>query len=118
MVRVQVAVQRASEIERMKFEISVKSPILVFPSDVTSSRDTLTMRLGEITANNAYESDKLKTSASLRGIQLVSTLYHNSQPSALKIIDDIEIVADVVQGATARPKGNPDYPDTLVCHMM
>lgn len=70
------------------------------------------MRLGEITANNAYEDDKLKTSASLRGIQLISTLYHDSEPSTLKIIDDIEVEADVVQAATARPAGNADYPDT------
>ncbi|EIM83408.1 uncharacterized protein STEHIDRAFT_170692 [Stereum hirsutum FP-91666 SS1] len=110
----QVAVQRASEIERMKFEISVKTPILVFPSDVTSSQDALTLRLGEITANNAYEDDKLKTSASLRGIQLISTLYHDSKPSTLKIIDDIEVEADVVQAAAARPAGNNDYPDTQV----
>lgn len=96
----------------MKFEISVKTPILVFPSDVTSSQDALTLRLGEITANNAYEDDKLKTSASLRGIQLISTLYYDSKPSTLKIIDDIEVEADVLQAASARPAGNNDYPDT------
>lgn len=111
----QVAVQRASEIERMQFEISVKTPILVFPSNPAQSRDVLVMRLGEISARNTSEAAVNKIAASLRGIQLVSSLYQGEVVSVLKIIDDIDVIADVVQSSGMGDESNNDYPDTQVC---
>jgi len=93
----EVAVQRASEIERMGFSISVKTPIIIFPSNPSSSRDSLTMRLGEITASNDYQDGIPKTAASLRGMQLVSTMFYDEKPSTLKMIDDIAIVTEMIQ---------------------
>ncbi|KAJ7597035.1 vacuolar protein sorting-associated protein 13 [Mycena floridula] len=93
----QVAVQRASEIERMVFNISVKSPIVVFPSNPSHSRDALVLRLGEISANNTFDGPRNKISAGLKGIQLVSNLYLQEQLSTLKIVDDIEVNAKVDQ---------------------
>lgn len=109
----QVAVQRASEIERMQFEISVKSPIVVFPSNPSQSRDVLVMRLGEISGRNSSEAMVNKVVASLTGIQLVSHLYHDGL-STLKIIDDIDIIADVVQTSGVDRTRDIDYPDTQV----
>jgi len=85
----QVTVQKASEIERMRFDISVKSPILVIPSNSATSRDVLTMRLGEITARNSYEATANKISASLQGIRLASTMYIGQRPSTLNDISNV-----------------------------
>ncbi|KAF7310912.1 hypothetical protein HMN09_00634500 [Mycena chlorophos] len=87
----QVAVQRASEIERMQFDVSIKSPIIVFPSDPATSRDTLVLRLGEVSAKNAYQNTANNTTASLTGIQLVSNLRVDDDFATLKIVDDINV---------------------------
>jgi vacuolar protein sorting-associated protein 13A/C len=107
----EVAVQRASEIERMGFSISVKTPIIIFPSNPSSSRDSLTMRLGEITASNTYQDGIPKTQASLHGMQLVSTIFYDGKPSTLKMIDDIAIVTEIQSGGT---HSNTPRPDTEV----
>lgn len=112
----QVAVQRASEIEveLLQFEVSVKTPIVVFPSDPERSPDVLVLRLGEITARNTPEAVVNKIAASLRGIQLVSNLYYSDKLSSLKIIDDIEITADIVQTSGIDRSQDTNYPDTQV----
>lgn len=107
----QVAVQRASEIQRMQIEILVKSPIVVFPTDPASSSNTFTMRLGEISAKNYYEGMENKTIASLHGIRLASTL---NEDAPLKIIDDIDIDTEVVQTSNIDRKENHNLPDTQV----
>ncbi|THV04954.1 vacuolar protein sorting-associated protein 13 [Dendrothele bispora CBS 962.96] len=109
----QAAVQTASEMdtELMQFDISIKSPIVVFPSDASSSRDILVMRLGEVSARNSGEGAMNKITASLRGIQLASTLHYNDEPAVLKIIDDIDVLADIVQASGAH---STDIPDTQV----
>ncbi|KAF8898743.1 hypothetical protein BD779DRAFT_1795358 [Infundibulicybe gibba] len=110
----QVAVQKASEIERIQFEVSVKSPIVVFPSNPTASRDVLIMRLGEIAAGNTPEATANKISASLNGIQFISRLYHNDRPCTLKIIDDINITADIGQVYGIDRNVDVEYPDTQI----
>lgn len=108
----EVAVQRASEIERMGFNISIKTPIIIFPSNPSSSRDSLTMRLGEITASNTYQGATPRTEASLSGMQLVSTIFYDGNPSTLKMIDDIAIAAEIIQSGNS--SGNAHRPDTEV----
>ena len=109
-----VAVQKASEIEKMQFHVSVKSPIVVFPSNEWESKDVLVMRLGEISARNSYDDVVNKIVASLRGIQLVSKIYYNDEPSILKIIDDVDITADILQTAGIDRNKDSDYPDSQV----
>ena len=108
----EVAVQRASTIERMGFNISIKTPIVVFPSNPSSSRDSLTMRLGEITASNTYKGAIPRTEASLGGMQLVSTIFYDEKPSTLKMIDDIAIAAEIIQSGGS--SDNAHRPDTEV----
>lgn len=93
------AVQKASEIERMQFEISVKSPIVIFPSNPAHVPDIVTMRLGEVFASNSFDGDISKISATLSGIQLASDLYYDGKLSTLKIVDDISIIGDIYQRA-------------------
>jgi vacuolar protein sorting-associated protein 13A/C len=104
----EVAVQRASKIERMGFSVSVKTPIIIFPNNPSSSHDSLTMRLGEITASNAYRDGIPRTEASLRGMQLVSTIFYDGKPTTLKMIDDIAIVTEVVQSGRPNSTRRPD----------
>jgi vacuolar protein sorting-associated protein 13A/C len=92
----QVAVQRAAEIERMQFDVAISSPVVVFPADPVVSRDVLTMRLGAISAKNSYAEDA-KIEASLRGVQLTSTLVLEKGPATLKLIEDIEVTTEIVQ---------------------
>lgn len=110
----QVAVQRASEIERMQFEVSIKSPIVVFPSDPTTSRDVLILRLGEISACNTSEPLLNKVSASLQGIQLISCTYDGQHIFSLKIIDDIRIISEVIQTSGIDRAKDAESPDTQV----
>ncbi|EIW86715.1 vacuolar protein sorting-associated protein 13 [Coniophora puteana RWD-64-598 SS2] len=110
----QAAVQRASEIDLMKFDITIKTPIVVFPSDPLRSRDALTLRLGEISAQNSFEDTSSKIQSSLRGIQLVSTLYYDEASSTLTMIDDIAITADVIQQNSANHVPNSLLPDVQV----
>ena len=110
----QVAVQKASELEKMQFQVSIKTPIVVFPSSPSLSRDSLVLQLGQIGASTTGESvDRI--SASLHGIQLVSNLYRGGEKSTLKIIDDIDVVADIVQADRINGKQGSDLPDTQVC---
>ncbi|KAG6898100.1 hypothetical protein C0992_005427 [Termitomyces sp. T32_za158] len=108
-----VRVQSASTIERMHFEISIKTPILVFPSDSSKSRNTLVMKLGEMSARNSLHLSVNKISASLSGVQLVSIFYYD-QASTLKIIENIDVNADIVQTTGIDRETNRDYPDTKV----
>jgi vacuolar protein sorting-associated protein 13A/C len=108
------AVQKASEIERMQFEVSVKTPIVVFPSDPTRLPDIVTMRLGEVFASNSFDEDISRVSASLNGLQLVSELYYDGKPSTLKIVDDIGIVGDIYQRTNIDRLRDDEIPDTRV----
>ncbi|KXN90021.1 Vacuolar protein sorting-associated protein 13 [Leucoagaricus sp. SymC.cos] len=110
----QAAVQSASDIGEMHFEINVKSPIIVIPSNPSHSRDTLVMRLGEIDARNRSEPSKNIISASLHGIQLVSNFNHDEKVTTLKMIDDIDVHADIIQTFGVDREVDSSYPDTQV----
>jgi vacuolar protein sorting-associated protein 13A/C len=109
----QVAVQKASELEKTEFQISVKTPIVVFPSSPSLSSDSLVLQLGQIGACTGESVDRI--SASLHGIQLVSNLYRDGRKSTLKIIDDIDVVADILQRDRVSGKQESDLPDIQVC---
>jgi len=110
----QAAVQTASEIERMQFDVSIKTPIVIFPSSPTSSSDALVLRLGEIGARNKSEAAVSRIFASLSGIQLVSNLQNGGETCTLKIIDDINVSAEVVQTSNIDRQIDVDYPDMQV----
>ncbi|GLB36151.1 putative vacuolar protein sorting-associated protein [Lyophyllum shimeji] len=110
----QVAVQTASTIDRMQFEVSVKTPILVFPSDPANSPDVLELKLGEITARNTSDPVVNKIAASLTGIQLVSAIHEDGEASILKIIEDIDVTADIIQTSGIDRQSDSDFPETQV----
>jgi vacuolar protein sorting-associated protein 13A/C len=108
----QAAVQRASEIQRMRFQISVKSPIVVFPTDDLHSTGNLAMRLGEFSAKNAYDGDENTMSATLHGLQLASTL---EDQLSMKMVDNIDIDADIIATSNINRESDTERPDTQVC---
>ena len=110
----QAAVQRAQEIERMQFDVSVKTPIIVFPSDSAHSPDRLTMRLGELSANNSFDGPSSTITAGLTGIQLTSDFKAADGSSTLKIIDDTDILADIKQTTGIDRSVDFNRPDSQV----
>ena len=61
-----------------------------------------------------YENNDSCITAGLHGIQLASRLYYADEPAELKMVDDINIDAEVTQKADIdRSQGN-DYPATQV----
>ncbi|KAH9835542.1 vacuolar protein sorting-associated protein 13 [Rhodofomes roseus] len=111
----EAAAQRASEIERMHFDVTIKSPIVVFPFNPEQSMDMLSLRLGELSARNDYEGTASRVTASLRGVQLASKTYNERhQSSFLKIVDDIDMNASVVQTNGIDRAADLNQPDTQV----
>ncbi|KAI0094888.1 vacuolar protein sorting-associated protein 13 [Irpex rosettiformis] len=110
----EAAVQSVSDIDRMKYEISIQSPVIIFPSAPEHSRDALTLRLGEFSANNSYEGSLNKIKAALRGIRLSSTLVYDGKSAVLKMIDDIDASAEITQASDIDRSQDSERPDTQV----
>lgn len=102
----EAAVQRASEVEKMVFQLNIRSPIVVFPADPVKLKDVLTLKLGGLSAKNEF-SPAQRITASLDGLQLASSFYYESA-SHLKMIEDVTISADVAQ---ADPEHIPEGMD-------
>ena len=96
----QAAVQRASEVTRMHYDVIVKTPIVLLPRDGLSSADVLVLRLGQITAKNEYLGDPSDTStiqASLSGISVSSEIFVDEKKAVLPMVDDVAINASIKQ---------------------
>ena len=115
----QAAVQRASEVTRVSYDIEVKTPILVVPRDGLSSPDMLILRLGEIVAKNEYLHDPDDTStinASLRGINLAAEITVGEKKAKMQMVDDVAITAKVKQAGGDSDRGHVKHVDTAVSH--
>ncbi|KAH7345058.1 hypothetical protein B0J17DRAFT_763771 [Rhizoctonia solani] len=110
----QAAVQRAAEISKMKFDVVVQSPILIFPCNPATSEDVMIVKLGEIVANNEYEGDDGRINAGLRGIRLSSELFDGSEKRNLRVMEDVDITASIEQYANVDRSAHPNKPDTYV----
>jgi vacuolar protein sorting-associated protein 13A/C len=103
----QAAANQASQIQqnagRVKFDINVKTPIVVFPRVMTagqSKRDLLTAYLGEIYAENKFvpldDSKKaaiaMKLSAGIRNVRLTSDFHFaEDRDEELELIDKVDL---------------------------
>ena len=114
----QAAVQRASEVTRMHFDVVVKTPIIILPRDGLDSPDHLKLRLGEIVAKNEYLGDPGDTStiqAGLRGINVASEITVEGKASVIQMIDDVGITASIKQISATSHRSDPHQADTEVC---
>jgi vacuolar protein sorting-associated protein 13A/C len=113
----QAAVQRASEVTRMHFDVLINTPIVVLPRDGLISGDMLVLRLGEIFAKNRYLGDPNDTStidAGLRGISVTSEMIHEDKKEVLKMVDDVTISATVKQAGGEAHRTDPKGADMQV----
>ncbi|KAF8311204.1 hypothetical protein DL93DRAFT_2229838 [Clavulina sp. PMI_390] len=101
----QVAAQRAAEIEiaRMKYDVVVQSPIIVFPDPSMKSDHVLTMRLGEVSAKNEYGEGFTKIQAGLHGISLTSAASVAEEIVTLSMVDAVDIDTVVIQHLGGTP---------------
>ncbi|KAK8865949.1 hypothetical protein IAR55_001098 [Kwoniella newhampshirensis] len=110
----QAAVQRASEVTRMHFDVVVNTPIIVLPRDGLTSPDMLILRLGEIVAKNEYLNDPNDTAtidASLRGINVASEILVGDEKSTLQMVDDVAITAAIKQAGGSSHRSDPHHAD-------
>jgi vacuolar protein sorting-associated protein 13A/C len=103
----QAAANQANQLQqsssRMKFDVVVMTPIVVFPRVVTPGqpqRDLMTAYLGEIYAQNKFapldDSEDaeiaMKLSAGIRNIRMTSLFhYENDEPEELELIDHVDL---------------------------
>lgn len=110
------ASQLQQSTSRIKFDVIVKTPIVVFPRVVVTGRterDVITAYLGEIYAQNKFapldDSENaeivMKLSAGIRNVRLTSLFhYRGDQSEELELIDDLDLdfnitYAEHIQGA-------------------
>lgn len=93
----QVAVQRASEITRMKFYVEVQSPIIVFPCGPDPKDGTLVLKLGQFKGSNQYSNNVDSIEISLTGTHLESKSHIDQYVSVLNIIDDVAVDVRIEQ---------------------
>ncbi|KYK54262.1 vacuolar protein sorting-associated protein vps13 [Drechmeria coniospora] len=124
----QAAVSRANQIQqspsRFKFDVIVKTPIVVFPRSMTPGqpkRDVITAYLGEIYAQNKFaplDDSKdaevaMKISTGIRNVRLTSDFHYDGDKSEeLEMIDHVDLGFDITY---AEHKEGAQRPDTEVC---
>ena len=119
----QAAANQASQIQnagRVKFDINVKTPIVVFPRVMIaghSKRDLITAYLGEIYAENKFvpldDSKKapiaMKLSAGIRNIRLTSDFnFANDQSEELELIDKVDLDFQITYAEHTEGVKRPD----------
>ncbi|ROW17215.1 hypothetical protein VPNG_01341 [Cytospora leucostoma] len=120
----QAAANQAQQLQqsssRVKLDVVIKTPILVFPGDVTpalSKRDLITAYLGEIYAQNKFapldDSDAsevaTKLSAGIRNMRLTSlSHYANGQSEELELIDHVDLGFNMVYAEHKKGAKRPE----------
>ncbi|KAG5925451.1 hypothetical protein E4U42_004279 [Claviceps africana] len=123
----QAAVTRANQIQqdpsKIKFDVLVKTPIVVFPRLFVSGQhqcDVITAYLGEIYAQNKFvpldDSENsiiaMKISAGIRNVRLTSDFhYSNDRSEELEMIDHVDLGFNITY---AEHKDGLKRPDTEV----
>lgn len=123
----QAAVSRANQIQqspsKIKFDVVVKTPIVVFPRLYVSEEDkgdVITAYLGEIYAQNKFvplddsESSEIamKISAGIRNVRLTSdTHYSENRSEELEMIDHVDLGFNITY---AEHKEGVKRPDTEI----
>ncbi|GMK58122.1 hypothetical protein CspeluHIS016_0501540 [Cutaneotrichosporon spelunceum] len=113
----QAAMQSAAEVTRMRYDVVIKTPIIILPSDGQTCTDCLILRPGEIFAKNSYVGDKMDTTtieASLTGLNVLSQIYAEGTSSNLQLVDDVTITANIKQIAAGDHRTDPHQADTEI----
>lgn len=120
----QAAANQAQQIQqstsRMKFDVVVNTPIIVFPGAIVPDRperDLITAYLGEIYAQNKFVSlddsqdaqIAMKLSAGIRNVRLTSLFhYANDKSEELEMIDHVDLGFNITYAEHQRGSKRPD----------
>jgi vacuolar protein sorting-associated protein 13A/C len=120
----QAAANQASQIQqnanRMKFDIIVKTPIVVFPRTMVAGRpkrDLITAYLGEIYAENKFvplddskdSAIAMNLTAGVRNIRLTSDFYFdNDKSEELELIDKVDLGFTMIYAEHLSGSKRPD----------
>lgn len=112
------ASQLQEQVNKMHYDVVVKTPIVVLPRDAHSP-DVITANLGEIYAHNTFppQDDKhvvTKIEAGLRHIRLASRMRYGSQDYHVQMIDDVNISVDMTHADHVAHSSRSEAPDTQV----
>lgn len=97
----QAAMQRAAEVVRMRYDVEVKTPILILPRlgiDQKPGNERVIVRLGQVSARNEYFKDRPRASAidaSLTGISIASESLETKEN--MPILADVDLRARIEQ---------------------
>ncbi|KAK3196447.1 Vacuolar protein sorting-associated protein 13 [Lecanicillium sp. MT-2017a] len=119
----QAAVSRANEMQqspsKIKFDVIVNTPIVVFPRVVVpgqGKRDVITAYLGEIYAQNKFapldDSEDseiaMKISAGIRNIRLTSDFNYDDKSEELEMIDHVDLGFNITHAEHKKGVKRPD----------
>jgi vacuolar protein sorting-associated protein 13A/C len=114
----QAAMQRAAEVVRMRYDVEVKTPILILPRlgiDQKPGNERVIVRLGQVSARNEYFKDRPRASAidaSLTGISIASESLETKEN--MPILADVDLRARIEQLGADRVTDTEAPDDTKV----
>ncbi|GAA94842.1 hypothetical protein E5Q_01496 [Mixia osmundae IAM 14324] len=113
------AQQAATELEsRLHYDISIASPIIVFPRS-SHSKDRIIAQLGTIEATNEFSTStdgKLitKIRAALKSVALTSEIQHDGQLNTLPILEKLDLSVSIQQASGIDHTQQTIEPDTRI----
>jgi vacuolar protein sorting-associated protein 13A/C len=122
------AMQRASEVTRMHYDVIIKTPIVILPQDGANLRERLVLRLGQVSAKNSFGrggNSPDSITASLDGANMTT----EGPAGVLQILDNValSIVVDDYPAGVNSPKSQKvrrsrwlafDGPLTILCRLV
>jgi len=90
----EAAMQRASEVTRMHYDVLIKTPIVVLPQDGLNVKERLVLRLGQVNAKNSFsrgENSPDSIVASLSGVNVTT----EGPYGVLQILDKVDLSINV-----------------------
>ncbi len=98
----QAAINRAPEVTRMKYDVVIKTPIVILPRDGMQSPERLVFRLGEITAKNAFGTKAKGDTAIQAGLSGINAVSEDSRDPGrkLQLMDNVNVDVEIWQPAS------------------
>ncbi|KAK9722186.1 Vacuolar protein sorting-associated protein 13 [Basidiobolus ranarum] len=114
----QAAVESATQLQqhasKMRFDVAIKSPIIIFPRGGAYVKDALIANLGEISFTNNFTQGEMgcfwsKSDLAINKIHLSSSFYmEETFPQILQIIDNVDINFTMVHSEHVHETRRPD----------
>lgn len=102
-----------TEPSRMHYDITIRSPIIIFPRDHQST-DILVANLGEFRAKNRLDGDVVHTDAGLRAVRLASLLNHGQERHELEMLADLNLDVKMTENRAIDRSQDLNTPDTML----